>query len=397
MSGVGQLCQWRELRRGQGRATGRTTRSSSSRSTAIVGLLLSLGLAACASAKAPPPAAPLPRQAYAHYLAGKAAAFDDESATAAAHLRAAMAAAPDEPALSVALIAALAEAAALPAAHLEARRALARWPLRPEVWRAVGELLLASGKSPVAARAFRRAIALDPRDEDAHIGLISALQRDAPDSAATEAAVFAAVRQLIARQPDSVAGHYLLGQLLINREQRDAAIAELRTVLRLSPGHLDARLLLADELHQAGRTAEAIAEARSAFDRSGEDLSFVEPLLRLLCAAGDRRAALDLLGLYDDDERALAELVAVARLGLQLGELPLAHRLAGRALDAALAAGAAEAASAAEAKPPDDALGQATALVAEVFRARLAAWSSLPPSSLPSSSSSSSLRCALAQ
>lgn len=332
----------RKGRRGGARASGpRTERPSARSSLLLVGsmvgsLLASASLAAsltgCGGARpAPPPPAPLSRDAYAHYLAGKAALFDEDYPAAVSHLRAAATADPDQPELAVALILALAAAEDFAAAHLEAKRALERWPQLPVVWRAQGELLATEKRYLEASEAFRRAVSLDPDDEEAHVGLISSLQHLDPNGGG--AAVLEAGRQLIARVPDSASGHYLLGQLHRQRDERDLAIAELRTVLRLSPGHLDARSLLAEELHAAGRTAEAVAEARSAFDRSGEDVSFVAPLLGLLCASGDRPAALDLLGLYDDAERSFADLDTVARLSLSIEELPLAQSLLRRMVE----------------------------------------------------------------
>lgn len=307
----------------------------------LVTLLGASLLGGCASAPpAPRSPSPLPRAAYAHYLAGRAAAFDEKPASAVPHLRAAAAAAPDEPLLAVALINGLREAEDFPAARIESSRALARWPGSSEVWRAAGELHAAERAFGDAASAFRRAIELDPRDEEAHIGLVGALQEQGNlEAPATRTSIQAVVRHLLAELPESVAGHYLLAQLSllapVTPAQRSLALAELRTVLRLSPGHLDARALLAQELRLAGDLPAAIAEARSAFDRSGEDLDFAEPLLELLCEAGDRVAALDLLGLYDDAERAPAELARTARWSLELGELDLAGRLLRRALAAA--------------------------------------------------------------
>lgn len=302
-------------------------------------------LLACGSSSAPRSSfAPLPRAAYAHYLAGRAAIYDEEPAAAVPHLRAALAAAPDEPQLAIALVDALREAEDPAAAHTEARRALARWPRHSEVWRATGELLAAEGSYPAALRAYRRAVALDAGDEAAHLGLIATLQRsDVDDRGTTRVEMLAAVRALLVRLPDSSDGHYILGQLLAERDEsshpgsRDAAIAALQTTLRLAPDNLDARSLLAAQLRAAGRMADAVAEARSAFDRSGEDLELAAPLLELLCAAGDRRAALDLVGLYDDSERAAAALVTAARWALELEELPLAQGLVERALQRARA------------------------------------------------------------
>ncbi len=372
--------------RGGARASGgrtggaRARRASSSApgagllmATLVASLVASLvgSLVACGGARPSRPPAPLSRDAYAHYLAGKAALFDEDYPAAVSHLRAAATADPDQPELAVALILALAAAEDFAAAHAEVGRARARWPQLSVVWRARGELLAAEKRHVEAAEAFRRAVSLDPEDEDAHVGLISSLQHLDPQGGG--AAVLAAAGQLVARVPDSASGHYLLGQLHRQRDQRDLAIAELRTVLRLSPGHLDARSLLAEELHAAGRTAEAIVEARSAFDRSGEDVSFVAPLLGLLCAGGDRRAALDLLGLYDDAERSFSDLDTVARLSLSIEELALAQHLLHRMVERGVAesAAAADEGAAAEGALRRERAAAVSSLRAELFTARL--------------------------
>lgn len=302
---------------------------------------LSAVLFACGGRSRAPqaPAAPLPRAAYAHYLAGRAAAFDAAPRDAVPHLRAAAQAAPDEPLLAVALINGLRDAEELLAARQESTRALAKWPASPDVWRAAGELYATERTFAQAAAAFRRAIALDPKDEAAHIGLVGALQEQGNlEQPATRASITEVVRHLLGELPDSVAGHYLLAQLSllppVAPAARAVALAELRVVLRLSPGHLDARALLAQQLREAGELRAAVAEARSAFDRSGEALDLAEPLLALLCEAGDRGAALDLLGLYDDAERDPSDLAKVARWSLELGEPDLAGRLLRRALAA---------------------------------------------------------------
>jgi tetratricopeptide (TPR) repeat protein len=313
----------------------------------LIALVLS-ALAACrgAGGAAPPP--PLSRAAYAHYLAASAARFDGDPVTAVAHLRAAAAAAPDEPEIAVALIATLRQAEQSAPARLEARNALRRWPRHCSLWLAFGELLAEQRSFVAAARAFRRAIDLDcdRADPQPVLALVEALEADGQSAAA-----LTALRRLVDRRPVSAAARYRFAQALVAREQWRPAIRELRTVLLADPGDLDARSLLARALARTGELDQAIAEARAVFDRSGEDAGFVEPVFRLLCEAGDRRAAVDLLELFDDDDRAVADLVNAIELALDIDEsavgLRLVKRVLARSAAAATSGSAAPAATAA--------------------------------------------------
>ncbi|MBA3541616.1 MAG: hypothetical protein H0T79_18525, partial [Deltaproteobacteria bacterium] len=84
-------------------------------------LLITLALAgACHASPRPPPAParPLPRAAYAHYLAGKMAMYQQDWAAATVSLAAARAAAPDEPMIVVELARAQVKAKDLVAASV---------------------------------------------------------------------------------------------------------------------------------------------------------------------------------------------------------------------------------------------------------------------------------------
>ncbi len=127
--------------------------------------------------------------------------------------------------------------------------------------------------------AYARAVELAPADERAYLGLAKL-----EGGAAAEHTL----RALVAHVPASVDGHY---QLAIRLAERDlpAAIAELRVVLELDPDQVDARLDLSRALRRAGKLDEAIANARSAFDRTGQALDVAEELFYLLCEADDLR------------------------------------------------------------------------------------------------------------
>lgn len=286
-------------------------------------MLLALA-AACHRTPKPVSIAPLPANAYAHYLAGKLALYRDDPATAADELRLAAQAAPDQPMIAVELARALAKAKRDAAAHDVLVLARKHWPDHAQVWLASGEVLEdAPSTRKEALAAYRRAIELEPAEERAYVGLARAQQAagDGPGAEKT-------LRRLIKKLPSSVEGHYRLAQRLEQRGDRNTAIGELRAVLEHEPDHLDARLDLARTLRRMGKLDEAVTQTRSAFDRAGQPMDIAEELYWLLCEADERQAAIDLLTLLDDDRSDADALATVAHLQRQLGRMPEARLVA---------------------------------------------------------------------
>jgi len=261
--------------------------------------------------------APLPRGAYAHYLAGKLALYKDDPSTAASEFAAAAAAAPDQPAIAVEEARALAKAKREADANAVLATARSKWPEQAQVWLASGELLEKSAPKD-AIRAYAKTLELDRDSERAYLGL-ARLQ----DEHASERTL----RALVARVPGSVDGHYRLAQKLAARADYAGAEKEWRAVLERDPDHIDARLDLARALRRAGRLRDAIAETRSAFDRAGQPMDIAEELYWLLCEADDLQGAIDLLTLLDDERSDAEALATVARLQIGLGRLDAAAAL----------------------------------------------------------------------
>ena len=281
--------------------------------------------AACHRTPRPVSLAPLPANAYAHYLAGKLALYRHDPAAAADELRLAAEAAPDQPMISVELARALVKAKRLPAARDVLAIARTRWPDHAEVWLASGEVLEdAPATRTQALAAYRRALELEPKEEHAYLGL-ARTQQAAGDAAGAERSL----RKLVAKVPSSIDGHYRLAQRLEERGDRAAAIAQLRAVLEYEPDHLDARLDLARTLRRIGKLREAVAQTRSAFDRAGQPMDIAEELYWLLVEADDRQGAIDLLTLLDDDRSDADALTTVADLQRGLGRLAEAREVAG--------------------------------------------------------------------
>jgi tetratricopeptide (TPR) repeat protein len=289
-------------------------------------VLVMLVLAACHRTPKPISLAPLPPNAYAHYLAGKLALYRDDPATAADELRIAAKAAPDQPMITVELARALAMAKRTAAAREVLATARKKWPDHSQVWLASGEVLEdAEATRTEAMKAYRRAIKLEPAEERAYIGLArtQTIAGDGPGAERT-------LRALVKKVPTSIDGHYRLAQRLEARGDRKAAIGELRAVLEQEPDHLDARLDLARTLRRVGKLDEAVAQTRSAFDRAGQPMDIAEELYWLLCEADDRQGAIDLLTLLDDDRSDADALATVAQFQRQLGRTPEARVVASR-------------------------------------------------------------------
>jgi predicted Zn-dependent protease len=282
-------------------------------------------LVACHHARPVAPG-PLPRAAYAHYFAGKTALYKDDVDTAVTELQAAAAAAPEQPAIAIELAHALVKAKRADAARDVLARTRAAWPEHPQVALAWAQLL-EKQKSPDAAAAYRRAIELEPDDEQAYLGL-ARIQR-APDAEIT-------LERLVSRVPESVDGHYRLAQRMLDRGDLAGGEKQLRAVLEHDPDHIDARVDLSRTLRKQGKLADAIAQMRSAFDRAGQPLDVAEELFWLLAEADDLQGAVDLLTLLDDDRSDAEALAAVARLEIQLGRLDVAAGIA-KHLDGELA------------------------------------------------------------
>lgn len=284
---------------------------------ALIAATAVLAASACRSPRPAAPLPPLPHVAYAHYLDAKLAVYRSDWGVAADALAEALAAAPDQPMIAVELARAQAKAKRDAAARETLAAARAKWPAHPLVWLTSGDLL----GGVEAIRAYRRAIELAPDDERGYLGLAK-LER--PAEAET------ILRQLVARIPGSVDGHYRLAVRVAQRGELAASMRHLRAVLELDPDHIDARLDLARALRRTGHIDEAIAQTRSAFDRAGQPLDIAEELFWLLCEADDRTAAIDLLTLLDDDRSDTDALAVVARLERGLGRLAEAREIAAR-------------------------------------------------------------------
>jgi len=97
-----------------------------------------------------------------------------------------------------------------------------------------------------------------------------------------------AFRQVISRHPSNDMVHLLLGDVLLQQDLPEEAIAQFREVIRLTPKNADAYLRLGNALSQQDKLEEAVAaleKARELF-QGQRDLKKAEQIEQLLQQLG---------------------------------------------------------------------------------------------------------------
>lgn len=123
-----------------------------------------------------------------------------------------------------------------------------------EVYRDIGNTLLARGRAAEAAASYQDALRLRPGFPEAHRGLGIAYMKLGRHKDAERQ-----FRQLTRATPRDPGAHYDLGSALTARGHHEEALAAYREALRLQPGHAGARLAVVTTLTELGRAGEAIA------------------------------------------------------------------------------------------------------------------------------------------
>ncbi len=98
-------------------------------------------------------------------------------------------------------------------------------------------------------------------------------------------------QKMASDDPENELGHYRLGQLLLEAQQNDAAIASFRRTLELSPQFSKVYQLLGQAQLGAGRRDEAIATLKQGFDLADErgDNMPRDEMARMLVELGEPR------------------------------------------------------------------------------------------------------------
>ena len=135
-------------------------------------------------------------------------------------------------------------------------------PDLPEVASTNGELLVRTGKPQEAVVAFRRALALQPNNYDALLGLARA-----EDIAGNAAAAESTYRRAIALQPNYWAGYNKFGAFYAGHARYTEAAAMFRRVTELQPNSARGYTNLGGVLDLLGRFDEAKAAYQSSIAR----------------------------------------------------------------------------------------------------------------------------------
>jgi tetratricopeptide (TPR) repeat protein len=145
------------------------------------------------------------------------------------------------------------------------REAIARKPGSADAHYMLGTVLKGLGREADAIAEFQAAIAANPELPEAHLSLSQALQQRGDAQGAARAR--AEADRLNRRKADAQASTFALsaGRRLLEAGNRDAALAQFREAVRLSPDNADAHLALAESLKASGASVEArkhLEEAR---------------------------------------------------------------------------------------------------------------------------------------
>jgi tetratricopeptide (TPR) repeat protein len=170
---------------------------------------------------------------------------------------------------------------------------------------------------------FERAIAIDPKNDDAYRGLADVYAaQNLPEKAEQTH------RRAIGLQPGYWAGHYGLANFLILQQRFDEAIAAYDTVLRLTPDNVYAHNNLGAAYFLSGRFDEAIRSYRRSIEITPNSDSFSN-LGTALYYKGSFDEAAQMFRrateIAPDDYRLWANLAEATAHGGEAGPEALAH------------------------------------------------------------------------
>jgi tetratricopeptide (TPR) repeat protein len=139
------------------------------------------------------------------------------------------------------------------------------------------------------AEHYQNALAVDPKNEFALLGLGSVLAH----STSSPASGLEWIRKDVQLRPDSFLGHYMLGSTLEEQGDIDQAIPHAREAIRLGPDYYPAYSLLGMLLAQRGRTEDAIEVYRKGIGRCPADAQLHFFLAQSLEKIGQIHDAID--------------------------------------------------------------------------------------------------------
>ena len=191
----------------------------------------------------------------AHSRAAMAATQANDWGHAIAHLRVALAIAPQVAESWVNLAIALQHVGRLDDAERTARQAISINPALAASWNALGLVAIDRGRHDEARAHLSRALEIDPHFALAHMNLGIAEQALGQDDAA-----FASLERALALDPSLASAHYNIGALHHKRGRTEDAIESYYEALRLRPDDAQSHFNLALAHFMAGRFDEGWKE-----------------------------------------------------------------------------------------------------------------------------------------
>ena len=193
---------------------------------------------------------------------------------------------PNAPQVHVELASARAAAGDIEGGVQAYRRALALKPARPDLWRALGDLLEGQGDQEGAGRARAEAIAHSTTDPV----LIEAAFALRDDRIAVAERL---LRERLRAEPTDAAALRMLGEAGVRLGRYGDAQAMFERCLELSPNFTGARHGLAVALFRQQKGAEALAEVRKLLAEDPHDGGYLALLAGALSLTGEYEAAID--------------------------------------------------------------------------------------------------------
>ena len=151
-------------------------------------------------------------------------------------------------------------------------------------------LELRRGNGLLADDHLKRAIDADPTFVPAYVQLAD-LYRGRRDEVRAEQAL----RQALARNPDSALSHYSLGLALVRQQRLDVALEELRRAAELEPGSARYGYVYAVALDRTGQSPDALRALDAVLARHPYDADALEAAAAWAMQRGERQTALGYL------------------------------------------------------------------------------------------------------
>src|ERR1051326_1744627 len=168
------------------------------------------------------------------------------------------------------------------AAALMYRKAFAKDPLFGEAYYRMALADLQLGALGEAVGMLRRAVDLQPDNTDAKVQLANiylfASTKDTKNSAQLIEEAGGLIEKILAKDPNSLDGHRLSGQMALLKNDTKTAVAELQTANQLKPAQSEVVLLLMEALV---RDKQEPAAEKLARDFISQDKTFAQTYDRL--------------------------------------------------------------------------------------------------------------------